>query len=132
LPQLQEAVHRGNDHTRIRERQDKVPEVWEGSGQTADHHLHGSNLKEELSSLSSWSSSPYNKKGLMSIPLLAASALIGFVVIGVGIYRAYTRGEFMLMVLGMLILMSCAANYLKRQRKEETPEDKSTEDRVNG
>jgi hypothetical protein len=65
----------------------------------------------------------------MSIPLLVASTLIGFLVIGVGVYRAYTRGEFMLMVLGMLILMSCAANYLKRRAREEEPRDTSGQDR---
>jgi hypothetical protein len=64
----------------------------------------------------------------MNAPLLVASTLVGFVVIGVGIYRAYTRGEFMLMVLGMLIIMSCAANYLKRQAKEDERRDTSGED----
>lgn len=39
--------------------------------------------------------------------------------LGVGIYRAYTEGQFMPMVLGALILMSCAANFLKHQGKEE-------------
>jgi hypothetical protein len=42
---------------------------------------------------------------------------VGFIVLGVGIYRAYTDGQFMPMVLGALILMSCAANFLKRQGK---------------
>lgn len=37
--------------------------------------------------------------------------------LGVGIYRAYTEGQFMPMVLGALILMSCAANFLKRHGK---------------
>ena len=54
----------------------------------------------------------------MSLPLLMASIFIGILVTCVGIYRAYNQGEFMLMILGMLILMSCAANYLKRKRKE--------------
>jgi len=40
-------------------------------------------------------------------------------VLGVGIYRAYTEGQFMPMVLGALILMSCAANFRKRHGKEE-------------
>jgi hypothetical protein len=40
-------------------------------------------------------------------------------VLGVGIYRAYTEGQFMAMVLGVLILMSCAANFLKRQGKDD-------------
>jgi hypothetical protein len=51
--------------------------------------------------------------------LLAACAAVGFVVLGVGIYRAYTEGQFMAMVLGALILMSCAANFLKRQGKDD-------------
>jgi hypothetical protein len=55
----------------------------------------------------------------MRLSLLAVCALVGFVVLGVGIYRAYTEGQFMPMVLGALILMSCAANFLKRQGKEE-------------
>ena len=46
--------------------------------------------------------------------------------LGVGIYRAYTEGQFMPMVLGALILMSCAANFLKRHGKgderRDTPE----------
>ncbi|MBW1981082.1 MAG: hypothetical protein JRJ12_07655 [Deltaproteobacteria bacterium] len=59
----------------------------------------------------------------MSIPLLIASALMGIVVTCIGIYRAHVRGEFMLMILGMLILVSCAANYLKRQDKEKPAEN---------
>ena len=55
----------------------------------------------------------------MRLSLLAVCALVGFIVLGVGIYRAYTEGQFMPMVLGALILMSCAANFLKRQGKEE-------------
>jgi hypothetical protein len=51
----------------------------------------------------------------MRLSLLAACAAAGVVVLGVGIYRAYTAGQFMPMVLGALILMSCAANFLKRQ-----------------
>jgi hypothetical protein len=42
---------------------------------------------------------------------------VGFIVLGVGIYRAYAEGQFMPLVLGALILMSCAANFLKRQGK---------------
>jgi hypothetical protein len=60
----------------------------------------------------------------MSIPLLMASILVGIVVTCIGIYRAYKNGEFMPLVLGMLILMSCAANYLKRQGKLEGKQDK--------
>jgi hypothetical protein len=59
----------------------------------------------------------------MSLPLLIASILVGILVTCVGIYRAYNQGEFMLMVLGMLILMSCAANYLKRKRREGEGQD---------
>jgi hypothetical protein len=55
----------------------------------------------------------------MRLSLLAVCALVGFVVLGVGIYRAYTEGQFMPMILGALILMSCAANFLKRQGTEE-------------
>ena len=55
----------------------------------------------------------------MRLSLLAACAVVGLVVLGVGIYRAYTEGQFMPMVLGTLILMSCAANFLKRHGKEE-------------
>ena len=55
----------------------------------------------------------------MRLSLLAVCALVGLIVLGVGIYRAYTEGQFMPMVLGALILMSCAANFLKRQGKEE-------------
>ncbi len=61
----------------------------------------------------------------MSFPLLIASILVGILVTCVGIYRAYKQGEFMPLVLGMLILMSCAANYLKRQGKMEGRQDKS-------
>ncbi len=61
----------------------------------------------------------------MSFPLLIASILVGILVTCVGIYRAYKQGEFMPLVLGMLILMSCAANYLKRQSKMEGRQDKS-------
>lgn len=60
----------------------------------------------------------------MRLSLLAACAVVGLVVLGVGIYRAYTEGQFMPMVLGTLILMSCAANFLKRQGKEEKRRDK--------
>jgi len=59
----------------------------------------------------------------MSFPLLVASIIVGILVTCVGIYRAYNQGEFMPMVLGMLILMSCAANYLKRKRREEEGQD---------
>ena len=55
----------------------------------------------------------------MRTPLLIASTLVGILVVAVGIYRALNQGEFMPMILGMLILMSCAANYLKRKAKEE-------------
>jgi len=48
---------------------------------------------------------------------------VGILVTCVGIYRAYNQGEFMPMVLGMLILMSCAANYLKRKRREGEGQD---------
>lgn len=68
----------------------------------------------------------------MSIPLLIASTLVGILVICVGIYRAYRQGEFMPLVLGMLILMSCAAIYLKRQGKEEERQDKSENQTSNG
>jgi hypothetical protein len=68
----------------------------------------------------------------MSMPLLIASILVGILVTCVGIYRAYKQGEFMPLVLGMLILMSCAANYLKRQSKEEDGEDQSTDEAANG
>jgi flagellar biosynthesis protein FliQ len=68
----------------------------------------------------------------MSMPLLIASILVGILVTCVGIYRAYTQGEFMPLVLGMLILMSCAANYLKRLTKEEDGEDQSTDEAANG
>jgi len=59
----------------------------------------------------------------MSFPLLITSILVGILVTCVGIYRAYSRGEFMPMVLGMLILMSCAANYLKRKKGEVERQD---------
>jgi hypothetical protein len=63
----------------------------------------------------------------MSFPLLIASILIGILVTCIGIYRAYTQGEFMPMVLGMLILMSCAANYLKKKSREgEGPDNESS------
>jgi len=68
----------------------------------------------------------------MSLPLLIASILVGILVTCVGIYRAYTQGEFMPLVLGMLVLMSCAANYLKRHTKEEDGEDRSTDETANG
>ncbi|MEJ2236348.1 MAG: hypothetical protein P8X67_20785 [Syntrophobacterales bacterium] len=68
----------------------------------------------------------------MSMPLLIVSILVGILVTCVGIYRAYTQGEFMPLVLGMLILMSCAANYLKRLTKEEDREDQSTDEAANG
>ncbi len=57
----------------------------------------------------------------MRLSLLAVCAVVGLIVLGVGIYRAYTEGQFMPMVLGALILMSCAANFLKRHGKEERP-----------
>ena len=59
----------------------------------------------------------------MSFPLLMVSIFVGILVTCVGIYRAYNQGEFMPMILGMLILMSCAANYLKRKRREEEEQD---------
>ena len=59
----------------------------------------------------------------MSFPLLIASIFIGILVTCIGIYRAYSQGEFMLMILGMLILMSCAANYLKRKKGEAERQD---------
>lgn len=68
----------------------------------------------------------------MSMPLLIASILVGILVTCVGIYRAYKQGEFMPLVLGMLILMSCAANYVKRHTKEEDGEDQSTDEAANG
>ena len=68
----------------------------------------------------------------MSMPLLIASILVGILVTCVGIYRAYTQGEFMPLVLGMLVLMSCAANYLKRHTKEEDGEDQSKDESANG
>ncbi|MFA9434405.1 MAG: hypothetical protein ACERKR_06975 [Deltaproteobacteria bacterium] len=68
----------------------------------------------------------------MSMPLLIASILVGILVTCVGIYRAYTQGEFMPLVLGMLVLMSCAANYLKRHTKEEDGEEQSTDEAANG
>jgi uncharacterized membrane protein YiaA len=68
----------------------------------------------------------------MNMPLLIASILAGILVTCVGIYRAYTQGEFMPLVLGMLILMSCAANYLKRHTKEEDGEVQSTDEAANG
>ncbi|MGW8222979.1 MAG: hypothetical protein ACWGP1_12605 [Syntrophobacteria bacterium] len=68
----------------------------------------------------------------MNMPLLIASILAGILVTCVGIYRAYTQGEFMPLVLGMLILMSCAANYLKRHAKEEDEEVQSRDEAANG
>jgi hypothetical protein len=68
----------------------------------------------------------------MSMPLLIASILVGILVTCVGIYRAYTQGEFMPLVLGMLVLMSCAANYLKRHTKEEDGEEQPTDEAANG
>jgi hypothetical protein len=68
----------------------------------------------------------------MSMPLLIASILAGILVTFIGIYRAYNQGEFMPLVLGMLILMSCAANYLKRHSKEKEGEDQSTDEAANG
>ena len=59
----------------------------------------------------------------MSFPLLIASIFVGTLVTCVGIYRAYNQGEFMPMILGMLILMSCAANYLKRKGKKGEEQD---------
>jgi hypothetical protein len=64
----------------------------------------------------------------MRLSLLAVCALVGFIVLGVGIYRAYTEGQFMPMVLGALILMSCAANFLKRHGKEDEGLDKPKAD----
>jgi hypothetical protein len=64
----------------------------------------------------------------MSTPLLVASILVGILVTCVGIYRAYKQGEFMPLVLGMLILMSCAANYLKRRSGEQDQGDEATDD----
>ena len=64
----------------------------------------------------------------MSTPLLIASILVGILVTCVGIYRAYKQGEFMPLVLGMLILMSCAANYLKRRSGEEEKGDETTDE----
>ena len=68
----------------------------------------------------------------MSTPLLLASILAGILVTCIGIYRAYNHGEFMPLVLGMLILMSCAANYLKRQTREKEKEDQFTDENSNG
>ena len=68
----------------------------------------------------------------MTMPLLIASILAGILVTCIGIYRAYNQGEFMPLVLGMLILMSCAANYLKRLTKKEDGEDQSTDEAANG
>ena len=59
----------------------------------------------------------------MCFSFLMASIMVGIPVTCVGIYRAYNQGEFMPMVLGMLILMSCAANYLKRKSREKEGED---------
>jgi hypothetical protein len=59
----------------------------------------------------------------MRLPLLIASIFVGILVTCIGIYRAYSQGEFMLMILGMLILMSCAANYLKGKRREGEGQD---------
>lgn len=67
----------------------------------------------------------------MSFPLLIASIIVGILVTCVGIYRAYNQGEFMLMVLGMLILMSCAANYLKRKRREGEGQDNESSSKGN-
>jgi hypothetical protein len=64
----------------------------------------------------------------MSFRLLIASILVGILVVCVGIYRAYKQGEFMPLVLGMLILMSCAANYVKRQGNGEEEQDKSSDE----
>ena len=63
----------------------------------------------------------------MSFPLLVASVFTGILVVCIGIYRAFKEGEFMLMILGMLILMSCAANYLKRQSREEGRDEEGKE-----
>jgi len=68
---------------------------------------------------------------MMSMPLLIASILVGILVTCVGIYRAYKQGEFMPLVLGMLILMSCAANYVKRRSNEEQ-QGKSRDDNPHG
>jgi hypothetical protein len=65
----------------------------------------------------------------MRLSLLAVCAVVGFVVLGLGIYRAYTEGQFMPMVLGALILMSCAANFLKRHGKADERLDKPKGDR---
>ena len=64
----------------------------------------------------------------MRLSLLATCAVVGFVVLGVGMYRAYSEGQFMPMVLGVLILMSCAANFLKRQGKGEERSSKPNGD----
>jgi hypothetical protein len=64
----------------------------------------------------------------MRLSLVAVCAAVGFIVLGVGIYRAYTEGQFMPMVLGALILMSCAANFLKRHGKGDERLDTSKGD----
>ena len=56
--------------------------------------------------------------------MLIVSILVGILVTCVGIYRAYSHGEFMPMVLGMLILMSCAAIYLRGKGREREGKDK--------
>ncbi|MFP3870639.1 MAG: hypothetical protein ACLFVT_07155 [Syntrophobacteria bacterium] len=67
----------------------------------------------------------------MSFSLLLGSVAVGIVVVCIGLYRAYKEGEFMLMILGMLILVSCAANYVKRQAREEEDRDSSSDDPAN-
>jgi hypothetical protein len=64
----------------------------------------------------------------MNIPLLIASMLVGILVVVVGIYRAFNQGEFMPMILGMLILMSCAANYIKRKTSEDDERNESEDE----
>ena len=59
------------------------------------------------------------------MPLLIASTLVGILVIVVGIFRAFKQGEFMPMILGMLILMSCAAICLKGKARENENKNRS-------
>jgi hypothetical protein len=62
---------------------------------------------------------------MMSLPLLLASTAVGVGVVCIGIYRAFNQGEFMLMILGMLILMSCAAQFIKRQSRDRDDRNRS-------
>ena len=64
----------------------------------------------------------------MSNQLLIVSALVGILVVFVGISRAYSQGEFMPMILGMLILMSCAGIYIKRHTQGEEDQDESSDE----